>query len=547
MRIHEGIQQGTKEWHELRAKHFTASEAPAMMGASKYQRRTELLRQKKTGYTPDVDAAKQRLFDAGHAAEESARPFAEDVLAQELFPVTCSAEIDGLPLLASLDGITMDEDTVWEHKLWNESLVDQILSKNLEQHYYWQLEHQLLVTGAKRVLFMATSENKEAAEYFFYKSVPERRAQLIAGWKQFAADLAEYVPQEADPEVIAAPVAGFGALVMQVEGRVVACNLDAFQAGAQAFLDRLPKADELQSDQDFANAESAVKACAEAEDRIKSALDAAMAQAASIDEVFRAARHISELIRSARLSLDKSVKSRKESIRMEIMQDAQARLAEHVKNLNERIGWYNGCPIISPAAADFASAIKGKKTVASLRDACDTELARAKTEASMIADMIDANLKVYGELASGYEASFADLGKIVNQQPEACRAIIEQRIAQQKAQEEARRAAEAERIRAEERAKIEREQAEQKRVAGLWVSAMIEAVAEDQRISGIAAAEKIKLDAVKSSSTFAPANAVWQKSRDEVAAMLEDMTITELSLASIALAKIRNERTQRAA
>jgi len=76
---------------------------------------------------------------------------------------------------------------------------------------------------------------------------------------------------------------------------------------------------------------------------------------------------------------------------------------------------------------------------------------------------------------------------------------------------------------------------------------MIEAVAEDQRISGIAAAEKIKLDAVKSSSTFAPAHAVWQKSRDDVAAMLEDMTITELSLARIALAKIRNEREQRAA
>lgn len=428
------LQQGSPEWLAARAKHFTASEAPAMMGASKYQRRTELLRQKKTGYTFDVDAAKQRLFDAGHAAEESARPFAEDVLAQELFPVTCSAEIDGLPLLASLDGITMDEDTVWEHKLWNESLVDQILSKNLEQHYYWQLEHQLLVTGAKRVLFMATSENKEAAEYFFYKSVPERRAQLIAGWKQFAADLAEYVPQEADPEVIAAPVAGFGALVMQVEGRVVACNLDAFQAGAQAFLDRLPKADELQSDQDFANAESAVKACAEAEDRIKSALDAAMAQAASIDEVFRAARHISELIRSARLSLDKSVKSRKESIRMEIMQDAQARLAEHVKALNERIGWYNGSPIISPAAADFAAAIKGKKTVASLRDACDTELARAKIATSEIADRIDANKKAIGDHA----ALFPDFPHVCTKTPEDFANLVAVRVQQHREAEDRR-------------------------------------------------------------------------------------------------------------
>lgn len=435
--IHE-VSQGSPEWLSLRANYFTASEAPAMMGASKYQSRTDLLRQKKTGYTQEVNAAKQRLFDAGHAAEAAARPFAEDVLAQELYPVTCSAEIDGLPLLASLDGLTMDEGTIWEHKLWSESLVDQINLNNLDPHYYWQLEHQLLVVGAGRVLFMATSENQEAAEYCWYKSQPERRAQLIAGWKQFAADLAEYVQQEAAPEVIAAPVAGLGALVMQVEGRVVACNLDAFQAGAQAFLDRLPKAAELQSDQDFANAESAVKACAEAEDRIKSALDAAMAQAASIDELFRAARHISELIRSARLALDKSVKSRKESIRMEIMQDAQAKLSEHVNALNERIGWYNGCPIISPAAADFASAIKGKRTITSLRDACDTELARAKIATREIADRIEANRKAMGDHA----ALFPDFQHVCTKTPEDFANLVAVRVENERVRLESIKAAE---------------------------------------------------------------------------------------------------------
>lgn len=446
MRIHEGIQQGSAEWHELRAKHFTASEAPAMMGASKYQSRTDLLRQKKTGYTPEVNAAKQRLFDAGHAAEAAARPFAEDVLAQELYPVTCSAEIDGLPLLASLDGLTMDEGTIWEHKLWSESLVDQINLNNLDPHYYWQLEHQLLVVGAGRVLFMATSENQEAAEYCWYKSQPERRAQLIAGWKQFAADLAEYVPQEAAPEVIAAPVAGFGALIMQVEGRVVACNLDAFQAGAQAFLDRLPKPAELTTDQNFADAESAVKACSEAETRIQAALDAAMAQAASIDEVFREARHISELIRSARLALDKSVKSRKESIRMEIMQDAQAKLAEHVKALNERIGWFNGCPIISPAAADFATAIKGKRTITSLRDACDTELASAKIATSEIADRIEANRKAMGDHA----ALFPDFPHVCTKTAEDFANLVAVRVQQHREAEDRRMQ---ERIRDEENAK----------------------------------------------------------------------------------------------
>lgn len=453
--IHEGILQGSKDWHELRARHFTASEAPSMMGASKYLSRLELIKQKATGIAQEIDAAKQRLFDAGHEAEAAARPLIEAQICEDLYPVTVSVEIDGLPLLASMDGLTMDESTGWECKLYNKSLEAQILNEDIDPHYYWQLEQQALVSGCEKIIFTTSDGTPEHTVSFTYTSKPDRRAQLIAGWKQFAADLAEYVPQEAAPEVIAAPVAGFGALVMQVEGRVVACNLDAFQAGAQAFLDRLPKAAELQSDQDFADAESAVKACSEAESRIQAALDSAMAQAASIDEVFRAARHVSELIRSARLALDRSVKSRKESIRMEIMQDAQAKLAEHVKALNERIGWHNGSPIISPAAADFATAIKGKKTVASLRDACDTELARAKIAASEIADRIEANRKAMGDHA----ALFPDFTHVCTKTPEDFANLVAVRVQQQK-EAEARRA-EQERIEAERKAQAEQNAAQQ--------------------------------------------------------------------------------------
>ena len=507
MRIHEGIQQGSAEWHELRAKHFTASEAPAMMGASKYQTRSDLLRQKKTGYTPEVDAAKQRLFDAGHAAEAAARPFAEDILAQELYPITCSAEIDGLPLLASLDGITIDGGTAWEHKLWNESLAAQIKSGNLEQHYTIQLEQQMQVTGASRTLFMCSDGTEERCVWMWYEGNFDLRKKIIAGWKQFAADLAEYVPQEAAPEVIAAPVAGFGALIMQVEGRVVACNLDAFQAGAQAFLDRLPKPAELTTDQNFADAESAVKACSEAETRIQAALDAAMAQAASIDEVFRAARHISELIRSARLALDKSVKSRKESIRMEIMQDAQAKLAEHVKALNERIGWFNGCPIISPAAADFATAIKGKKTISSLRDGCDTELARAKIATSEIADRIEANRKAMGDHA----ALFPDFPHVCTKTAEDFANLVAVRVQQQK----------------EAEAKREAERAEAERKAQAAACAVNEVPASRPNL----AAEYMRNNPPPSpnaSSLDADEPAIWRQAKSGVVAMLDSLTISEL-------------------
>ncbi|WP_257263953.1 hypothetical protein [Endozoicomonas sp. ONNA2] len=46
------IQQGAPEWLALRQNHFTASEAPAMMGDSPFLSRDQLLHQKKTGSVP---------------------------------------------------------------------------------------------------------------------------------------------------------------------------------------------------------------------------------------------------------------------------------------------------------------------------------------------------------------------------------------------------------------------------------------------------------------------------------------------------------------
>ena len=74
---------------------------------SKYSTRDELLRQKATGLTEEVSPAKQRIFDAGHEAEALARPIAEGIAGTEFFPVVATREVDGMPLLASFDGIDL--------------------------------------------------------------------------------------------------------------------------------------------------------------------------------------------------------------------------------------------------------------------------------------------------------------------------------------------------------------------------------------------------------------------------------------------------------
>ena len=122
----ENAPQGSAAWHAARAKHFCASEAAAALGLSKYTSRDELLRQKATGLTEEVSPAKQRLFDAGHQAEALARPIAEGIAGTEFFPVVATREVEGMPMLASFDGIDLLDEVIWEHKLLNDSLVQQV-------------------------------------------------------------------------------------------------------------------------------------------------------------------------------------------------------------------------------------------------------------------------------------------------------------------------------------------------------------------------------------------------------------------------------------
>ena len=55
--------QGSDEWKAFRATAFTASDAPAMMGVSKYKTRDQLLAEKFTGISPPVDDHMQKIFD----------------------------------------------------------------------------------------------------------------------------------------------------------------------------------------------------------------------------------------------------------------------------------------------------------------------------------------------------------------------------------------------------------------------------------------------------------------------------------------------------
>jgi putative phage-type endonuclease len=451
MKIIELI-QGSPEWHAHRAKHFNASDAPAMMGASKYKSRTDLLKELSTGITPEIDPATQRRFDAGHAAEAAARPIVEARLGESLYPVTGTETVDGLNLSASFDGITMLHDAGWESKLLNADLVDSVRAEELEPHYYWQLEHQLLVSGAERIYFTTSDGTDENTHGFWYYPVPERRAKLIAGWKQFAEDLANYQHVEATPEVVAAPIEALPALLVQVEGRVVATNMDAFKEKASAFIATIKT--ELKTDQDFADADKMAKFLGDGEKQLDAVKAQAQAQAASIDEVFRTIDAVKEQMRTTRLKLEKLVKTEKENRKGEIVSQAQSALMEHRAKLTQRLGGDFLPPIVS---GQFAEAIKGLKSLDSMRDKVSTVLANLKIEASEIADRIIDNQKVLNDVDDIYVSLFEhDLKTTLLKERDDFKATVFTRVEEHKQRMEAER----ERIRREEEAKAQREAAD---------------------------------------------------------------------------------------
>jgi putative phage-type endonuclease len=450
------VTQGSDEWMAIRANHFTASEAPIALGQSKYTSRTELLHQKATGAVKEVDSYKQALFDQGHATEAMARTFAEEIIGSDLYPTTVKAIVADLDLLASLDGQTMDETIIWEHKLRSEELVAAIKSGNLDPHYTIQMDQQLLVSGAEKCLFMASNGTRESMVWCWYKSSQAKFDALIAGWQQFARDLAAYVPEVTEAKPVGRTPETMPALRIEVTGMVTASNLQAYRDHALAVFAGINR--ELTTDQHFADAERTVKWCEEVESKLKAAKEHALSQTESIDALFKTIDDITAEARRVRLDLDKLVTKRKVEVKDGILLTAKAAYEKHIADLKKET---DGAWIALPSP-DFAGAAKGKRTVASIQDAVNTVLANAKIDADASAKRIRANLACIKEDGAEYEFLFADKLALISKPIDDLKLVIKTRIADHKTAEEERQEKERARIRAEEQAKAEaavREQA----------------------------------------------------------------------------------------
>lgn len=446
MQIHD-LAQGTPEWQQYRLEKFGASEAAAMLGISTLVKRNELLHMKATGTAQEFsDWVQKYILDYGHQVEAMARPLVEELIGEDLYPVTCS---DGR-LSASCDGLTLAEIIAFEHKQWNQALAEAVAGAQLPDEYMPQCQQIMMVTGCSKVVFVCSDGTMNNFVYMWVLPDAAWQERIRAGWAQFEKDLAEYQHVEVLPAPVAAAVQDLPALSIRVDGQLTLNhNLVVFGEKLQSFIadiDTNPS-----DDQAFADAEQAIKVMERAENALGAAEASALGQISTVDEMVRTVASYKDLARKTRLMLEKVVKARKETIRVEIQQAGKDKAAAHIAALNARLGK----PYMPAIAVDFAGVMKGKKTVTSLRDAVDTELARFKIEANAVADRIQINIGTLRELAGAHAFLFADTSSIVLKASDDLTALVKMRIAEHQQAEAAKAAALRARIAEEERVKAE--------------------------------------------------------------------------------------------
>jgi predicted phage-related endonuclease len=401
-------------------------------------------------------------------------------------------------LSASCDGLTMLGDVAWEHKQWNEEYAAMVRAGQVPDEHMPQCQQVLMVTGAQRLIFGISDGTPDRLVWTEVLPDDEWFNRIRAGWEQFEKDLADYQHVEVLPAAIAAPVQDLPALSIRVDGQLTLNhNLVLFGEKLQSFIadiDTNPS-----DDQAFADAEQAIKVMERAENALGAAEASALGQISSVDEMVRTVASYKELARKTRLMLEKVVKARKETIRVEILQAVKDKAAAHIAALNARLGK----PYMPAIAADFAGVMKNKRTIASLRDAVDTELARFKIEANAVADRIQINLGVLRELGAAHAFLFADAPSIVLKAADDLRALVKLRIAEHEQAEAAKAEALRARIAEEERIKAEKAAAEAVRLAQVEAARAAEEAAAAER-ARVAADTKRQLE--EQAASIAAAN-----------------------------------------
>ena len=454
--------QGTPEWLSHRENCWNASDAPAMMGVSKYESRSQFLKRCAAG---EKKVIFKKLSDDGHLFERLALELAEKVVGDDLMPVTLSNDAFGLsrPLGASFDGITMDYAVSYEHKSMNDDLRACNEVADLHPMYSIQMEQQLMVSEGSRVLFMASKwVDGECIEkkQFWYKSNPELRAQIIAGWKQFEKDLAEFIESAPNAAIeMPAPEVTVDLPVLSIiaKGEITTSNMKEFGEALTKKLAEV-RAIKLIGDQDFANANDAAKKFRDQIVKLRAAKEAMLAQTVTIGEASAMIDAWCKDLAETALQLEKNVRAEDLAKKKAMIDAAEVAYSAHVEALEAEI-----TPIrLGIERPDFAKAIKGKSKYGNMQDAINDALTAGKLLADSTAADLRVKLTWIKEAHEGMGFLFRDLAQIITKPMEDFKLVVDVRVKDHKESEAKKEEAIRIQAEADARAKLEREEEERK-------------------------------------------------------------------------------------
>jgi len=141
------VAQGSDEWLELRKTRITATDANTILGLNPWKTRLQLYKEKKGLIPPQASNARMQR---GTELEPVARELFKLTTGWDMHPAVV---VCGEMVMASLDGITPSGDYILEIKCPSIKIHETAKEGRVPPYYYPQLQHQLMVTGAKKVFY----------------------------------------------------------------------------------------------------------------------------------------------------------------------------------------------------------------------------------------------------------------------------------------------------------------------------------------------------------------------------------------------------------
>lgn len=150
------MEQGTKEWLELRRTKIGASDSPVIMDVSPWKTPFQLWEEKVFGKEQEITGAMAR----GSALEESARERFQEKMGIMMLPKVVLHH-ERKWQMASLDGITFDGTSILEIKHANKEVHEMAIQGNLPIYYMIQIQHALDTTGAAKCYYVVSNGEKD--------------------------------------------------------------------------------------------------------------------------------------------------------------------------------------------------------------------------------------------------------------------------------------------------------------------------------------------------------------------------------------------------